>query len=186
MWQEVNSATGLTDCVTDSTVLFIDIHHQGDLDSYTADGGNTVWSGPTQNQGELGGLLPTSPLSKIHWSPLWTSVTKHQSWHPHSFSSLCTTAQAGRGPRSPKTPQSSTLLEKPLTAETSNCTSDREANKPPPINSTHVEKKWKREERKKKIYSSFSRALVESITRKSLVTKERSFSPSVVDVSWHD
>lgn len=57
---------------------------------------------------------------------------------PHHYT---LTAQAGRGPGSPKLKtESVTQLVKPLTAETSDSTSDREADKPPPINSTHVKK----------------------------------------------
>lgn len=55
-----------------------------------------------------------------------------------------TTAQAGRGRKSLKLKtESVTQLVKPRTAETSNATSDREANKPPPINLAHLKKKKK-------------------------------------------
>ncbi len=111
-------------------------------------------------------VLPTPRLkSSLNVS---RRVPKHQSWHPHSSSSLHTIAQAGKGQGGPmlKTPESSTLHVSPLTAETSDSTSDREANKPPPINSTHVRKN--QQEGKKKISRSckYSRVLAESITHK--------------------
>lgn len=124
----------------------------------------------TKKSGVVGfSSLPDTLKSSLNVS---RRVTKHQSWHPHSSSSLYTTAQAGRGPGSPKlkTPESSTLLVKPLKAETSNSTSDREATKPPPINSTHVKKC--KEERKNggKHHPKITNL------------KERSFGLSVVEV----
>lgn len=149
--------------MADSTVLFVQHSDSSFRREYCIEWNNT-------NEIRGCAVLPTS-LFQIHWSPLCMSVAESLSTNrgihipPHH---LYTTAQGGRDPRSPKlkTPESSTLLVKPLTAGNSNSTSDREAAKPPPINSTQNIKR-----KEKKICSSFSRVLAESITHKSLIRK---------------
>lgn len=142
--------------MANSTVLFIQ--------QTVISGRNTLWRGTAQrNRGSWGSSYFSSLPDKSSLS-VSRRVTKHQSWHPHSSSSLYTTAQAGSGPQEPKVKEhqlSSTLLVKPLTAET------RPVIEKQPNHHRLIQPVWKIIKRKEKICSSFSRVLAESITHKS-------------------
>lgn len=142
-----------TNCMANSTVLFIQQTFQAGI-LYGVD-----------NTKKSGGVLPTSTLFRIHWSPLWMSVAESLSTNggnhipPHHHYTLQLRQEVAPGAQSSQ----DTRIQHPA-SETSNSRNQQLYQGSKQLNHHRlIQPMWKKFEEERKICSSLSRVLAESI-----------------------